>query len=243
MFKHKIKLIIVGALLAIGVAGPGSRSEASLLLNTPTGLADGAQFRFVFVTPGTRNATSTSIGDYNSFVNTQAGGATYGGTVVNWYAIASTSAVTAKNNITGLQTTPIYLANGTKVANDLSTNSGGLWGVTVATPLQSPINYMLTGQVGTGRNIWTGSNLNGTGLSGFELGSGFSFSAEGLTSGSDSQWIQQTIGSSATALSLYGISEVLTVQTSAVPEPSTYALFCISLGVVGFARRKMGKQG
>ena len=29
---------------------------------------------------------------------------------------------------------------------------------------------------------------------------------------------------------------------AAVPEPSTYALLCISLGVVGYARRKMGKQ-
>jgi hypothetical protein len=29
---------------------------------------------------------------------------------------------------------------------------------------------------------------------------------------------------------------------AAVPEPSTYALLCIGLGVVGYARRKMGKQ-
>ena len=29
---------------------------------------------------------------------------------------------------------------------------------------------------------------------------------------------------------------------TAVPEPSTYALLCISLGVVGYARKKMGKQ-
>ena len=35
----------------------------------------------------------------------------------------------------------------------------------------------------------------------------------------------------------------VTVSASAVPEPSTYALLCISLGVVGYARRKMGKQG
>ena len=29
---------------------------------------------------------------------------------------------------------------------------------------------------------------------------------------------------------------------NAVPEPSTYALLCISLGVVGYARKRMGKQ-
>ena len=66
MFKHTIKLILVGALLAIGVMGPGSRSEASVVLNTPAGLTNGDQFRFVFVTPGTRDATSTIIGDYKS---------------------------------------------------------------------------------------------------------------------------------------------------------------------------------
>ena len=31
-------------------------------------------------------------------------------------------------------------------------------------------------------------------------------------------------------------------QSNAVPEPSTYALLCISLGVVGFARKKMKNQ-
>ncbi len=32
-------------------------------------------------------------------------------------------------------------------------------------------------------------------------------------------------------------------NTTAVPEPSTYALLCISLGVVGFARRRMVSKG
>jgi PEP-CTERM motif len=32
------------------------------------------------------------------------------------------------------------------------------------------------------------------------------------------------------------------VGVGVVPEPSTYALLCISLGVVGFARKKMGKK-
>ena len=31
----------------------------------------------------------------------------------------------------------------------------------------------------------------------------------------------------------------VTVNASAVPEPSTYALLCISLGVIGYARKKM----
>ena len=31
-------------------------------------------------------------------------------------------------------------------------------------------------------------------------------------------------------------------QPSAVPEPSTYALLCISLGVVGYARKRMVRK-
>ncbi len=53
----------------------------------------------------------------------------------------------------------------------------------------------------------------------------------GLTSGSTYTW---TWGSGATADSL-----TLNVNATAVPEPSTYALLCISLGVVGYARKKM----
>ena len=34
----------------------------------------------------------------------------------------------------------------------------------------------------------------------------------------------------------------LTQQQTAVPEPSTYALLCISLGVVGYARKRMNKK-
>ena len=39
---------------------------------------------------------------------------------------------------------------------------------------------------------------------------------------------------------LYALSGDLTV--AATPEPSTYLLLCISLGAVGFVRKKMGKQ-
>ena len=36
-----------------------------------------------------------------------------------------------------------------------------------------------------------------------------------------------------------GVSTITFYTPSAVPEPSTYALLCISLGVVGFARKKL----
>jgi PEP-CTERM motif len=38
-----------------------------------------------------------------------------------------------------------------------------------------------------------------------------------------------------------GADAVASVSVTAVPEPSTYLLLCIALGVVGFARKKMGQ--
>ena len=38
-----------------------------------------------------------------------------------------------------------------------------------------------------------------------------------------------------------GAADFITMNVNAVPEPSTYALLCISLGVVGFARRNLRK--
>ena len=40
-----------------------------------------------------------------------------------------------------------------------------------------------------------------------------------------------------------GDSITLNITSSAVPEPSTYALLCISLGVVGYARKRMNLIG
>ena len=72
----------------------------------------------------------------------------------------------------------------------------------------------------------------------------------GTESASDSRnaWRFTTADGLQDAASKRGYLSALAVrpgqlETSAVPEPSTYALLCISLGVVGYARRKMGKQG
>ena len=60
---------------------------------------------------------------------------------------------------------------------------------------------------------------------------------------SDTTYAQGTLVFGGDTLSnLGGGTKGLTAQVSnasAVPEPSTYALLCISLGVVGYARRKM----
>lgn len=101
--------------------------------------------------------------------------------------------------------------------------------------LAADTRYALTWQAsGTGFNFqwkgtnppafWTGHNVVTPGSSLYSLNGGATF-----TSASNTNYGVELIGTA--------------YNPSAVPEPSTYALLCISLGVVGFARRKMKKGG
>ena len=82
---------------------------------------------------------STNIADYNSFVNTQAGGATYNGSVVSWDAIGSTPTVNAIDNIGQQPIAGVYLANGT-LSHHRPTTTGPL-----VRYLLAPINQDLSG--------------------------------------------------------------------------------------------------
>ncbi len=128
---------------AFGVGGSG---EASPILLAPSGLSPGDSFRFAFITDGTTAATSTDISTYNTFVNTQADGATYDGMTITWYAIASTVATHGGSNI-GEDNVPVYLASGAEVASSDTASSGGLWSGGF---LVSPIDNDLTGGTSSG---------------------------------------------------------------------------------------------
>ncbi len=64
-----IKRIIPFLLLAVALAGG---AQAGTVVTVPTDLNPGDQYRLVFVTNGTRDAQSTDIADYNTFVTTEA---------------------------------------------------------------------------------------------------------------------------------------------------------------------------
>lgn len=157
------------ALLLAATASPNAHGSA-IDLSTPAGLNPGDTFRFVFVTkgtygttpsPGTITAASSDINVYNTFVNTEAAGATYGGAVVSWKAIGSTATVDARDNVGGFDTTvPVYLVDGTLVANNLKTNalSGGFWsGRLLGT---TTLNLAIDGSV-VNSKTWTGSTNDG----------------------------------------------------------------------------------
>jgi hypothetical protein len=159
MGPHPRLFAIVAAVLWLG-SGLGGWAEGSIILLTPAGLSPGDHFRFVFVTDGIRNATSTNIADYDSFVNAQAGGATFDGVVVNWLAIGSTDSVDAIGHV-GQATAPVYLSNGTLVTT--TTTPAGLW----SGALVHAINLDLAANPVSSLNfVWTGPNPTGTAFRG-----------------------------------------------------------------------------
>jgi hypothetical protein len=227
MNTQTVRIALATAMLWVGF-GAGGRAEAGgIVLNTPAGVSAGESFRFVFITDATTLATSSSIATYNSFVNAQAGGATYNGSVVTWDAIGSTSSASAINNV-GQTQAPVYLVDGTLVTT--STTSTGLWSGSISNPIDEDISGMGVHTGSTG--VWTGTNTNGS-ASANHLGDFFGviIGASTVTNGT---WVNNGVWPSdntSGVFHMYGISQVLT----AVPEPSSLALAgTAEIGVVAF---------
>jgi hypothetical protein len=211
---------IVATVLWLG-SGLGGRAEGGSILQTPAGLNPGDHFRFVFITDGIRDATSTNITDYDSFVNVDAEGATYNGVVVNWLAIGSTDSVDAIDHV-GQATATVYLSDGTLVTTD--TTPTGLW----SGALVHEINLDLAGNIVPPVNfVWTGTNPTGTGFGG-PLGSGTP--QVGSATDTNGAWVSSGRSNSGDPRNLYGISSVLTVPQT-VPEPSSLTMLGIALSV------------
>jgi len=215
MGSHRRPLWMVAAVLWLGAG----RAEAAIVLQTPTGLRPGDHFRFVFVTAGIRSATSTDIAGYDGFVNTEAGGATYDGAVVDWLAVGSTDSVDAIDHV-GQTTAPVYLSDGTLVTT--TTTAAGLW----SGALVHAIDLDLAGDTPSPFFfVWTGTNPTGTGFGG-PLGA--ATPQVGSITDADGAWVSSGRSPSGDLRNLYGISSVLTVPA---PEPSTLTLLGTALGV------------
>lgn len=217
------------ALLLAATASPNAHGSA-IDLSTPAGLNPGDTFRFVFVTkgtyginpsPGTITALSSDINVYNTFVNTAAAGATYGGAVVSWKAIGSTATVDARDNVGGFDTTvPVYLVDGTLVANNLKTNvlSGGLWsGRLLGT---TTLNLAIDGSV-VNSKTWTGSTNDGRASTYSDpryLGSNLGYIANGRSNGT-TNFIDYQDDWYTDYAPMFAMSSNLTVSApAAVPE-------------------------
>ncbi len=228
MLKPTRWLVLLALILWFGMPARGGQ-----VLQTPAGLSPGETFRFVFITDGTISADSSNIATYNSFVNAQANGATYDGSVVNWFAIGSTSSASAINNV-GQTLTPVYLVDGTLVTT--STTSTGLW----SGSLLNPIDEDVSGALHKGFGTWTGTNSNGS-SSGYSLGNFF-----GVTLGDSSEtnhlWVQGgELSLTFLGERMFGISQPLT----AVPEPSSLVLggaAIIGVSAVAWCRKRRDRR-
>ncbi|MHB0959590.1 MAG: hypothetical protein ACYC0X_29245 [Pirellulaceae bacterium] len=205
---------------------------------TPTGLVKGDQFRIVFVTNGTTQATSSDIGTYDGFVTTAAttAGLDYFGQAVTWKAIASTTTANALSQV-GTNSGPLYLLDGTLVSSNLSSTTFG--------SLLHAINLNENGQT-VNDAVWTGTNVDGTatpqlalGYSQVVNGTLVATSSYGISSEIDKDWIFTTVQNTNQSVGrhLYGISSIIT----AVPEPGCLTLWACGLavfGAVAFVRRR-----
>ena len=124
-------MLVAAALLVVPTGASAQDNEVrSTWALTPSGLTDGDQFRLIFVSSTRRNATSSDIEVYNTFVQDRAAA---GHMEIQSYSsqfrvVGSTAAVDARDNTNTTGTgVPIYWLNGNKVADNYADFYDGSW--------------------------------------------------------------------------------------------------------------------
>lgn len=219
------------------VLGQATGAHAAAI-TVPAGLNPGDNYRLVFVTSTTRNATSSNIADYNAFVTSAAnldlGLAALGTT---WAALATTSTVGVLTNLlneVGLASNDtiirLYNTGGVLVATGVTVPMTGLYGGTF-TSHSGFLNTTEAGGILPVVNVWTGTLGDGTTLATRELGSPQAAFVGATLLTFNNNWTTTSSQLVSSLFPLYGISGLLTVP-SAVPEPSTLAMLgCASLAL------------
>lgn len=204
-----------------------SASPALAAVYVPPGLNPGDLYHLAFVTRDSRDALSPNIQDYNNFVTAQAAlnpsltGTNMG---VSWYAIASTVAVDARDNAVIGANVPVYLLDGTKIAD-------GYADVWVGQSLDAPLKTTQFAVDTLDTFVWTGSEPSGkefviVNTGSVALGSPLSSAMRGNPLVSNFTWIWNGTIFQQRPNPLYALSEPLTVP---IPEPATGAMLLLGI--------------
>ena len=202
--------------------------EPSLVPTTwsliPSGLGPGDSFRLLFIGTSNRNASSSDIGDYNTFVQNlaAAGHADIQAHSATFRMLGSTEAVDARDN-TGTTGTgvPIYWLGGAQVADNYADFYDGDWDEEAAGRRETGASVT----IGTSWKIWTGSAQDGTeamntgGTESRALGnSGNHWVMQGSPNGSVSAHgpIESDTNNRTNTRGVYGLSGVFTVSDQAI---------------------------
>jgi PEP-CTERM motif len=224
MQTTKLRSVVALMLLSCGLT---AHAEFMML---PAGLNPGDQYRLVFVTSGTTNATSTNIQDYNDFAFNQASlNPALLSLGTSWKAIGSTHSVHAADN-TGTNPmvlgVPIYNLSGDLIAS----SNADLWD----NNLIAPILYDQSGANRASVSVWTGTLPNGN--RDIELFFGDTFVITGSPAATSFLWTEGAALNANATHHLYAISGILTAM--AVPEPGSLAMVGLGAFVLAGSRRR-----
>ena len=205
----------------------------------PTSLNPGDPYHLIFVTSGTRDATSADITVYDAFVQAFADavnigtGSTLFNASITWHAVASTPTVAANTN-TFNPSSPIFNIADTRIALNQSDLFDGT--------LESGISFNENGGF-VSNLVWTGSLGDGSGKAGNELGSGGDASL-GSSTGTNSGWLLSALADQGNNQKpFFAISEELTVPSQEVPIPTLneWGIIVLMTLLAGAAAWKMNK--
>jgi len=251
MYKHTITFAaVVGLVFALAPAAQAVDIDISNPL-VPAGLGIGDDFQLAFigsVSLSNNNGsgplsftvdpqTEGNIGAYDNFVQTLADMAGIGTSQgINWNIIGSTTQVHARDHAVLGASTPLYNMNpGGKEL--VATGFNDLWDGTLA----ALIGWDENGG-GPRNETATGSNANGYGQGGLQLGSGGNFQ-RGRNDQTDSHWMVWDTNPDRNS-KVYAMSESLTITgqpADVIPEPSTlviWALGLLGLGWYGWRKKR-----
>ena len=223
---HSIRLIALAAAACLLVQS----AAQGAIITQPTGLSPGDQYRLVFLTSTARDATSTDIADYNTFVTGVATAVPQLDDLgTTWTAIASTAAVDARDNTsTTTAGVPIYGLDDLRVAAD----NTDLWDGSLENRIWTTENGSIAPGV-----VWTGTQTDGFEFAGSALGE--LAARNGVSVATDTNWVDSGDLSNDLSLPMYAISGILIAEAvEAVPEPSTWALGMSGLAAMAGALRR-----